>query len=88
MPSASLPPPMTAVRIPISKPLVGELEHERVKAVLDSGWLTQGAETFEFERLVASYCGAKHAIATNSATTALHIAMLLVGSRGQGPANP
>jgi perosamine synthetase len=71
---------MSAVRIPISKPLVSELEHQRVKAVLDSGWLTQGEETFEFERLVASYCGANHAVAMNSATTALHIALLLLGT--------
>lgn len=70
---------MTAVRIPITKPLVGDLEHQRVRAVLDSGWLTQGGETSEFERLVASYCGASHAIAMNSATTALHIALLLSG---------
>src|SRR5438105_13794007 len=69
---------MVAVRIPITKPLVGELENQRVKAVLDSGWLTQGEETFEFERLVASYCGAEHGVATNSATTALHIALLLL----------
>jgi perosamine synthetase len=74
---------MTAVRIPISKPLVGGLEHQRVKAVLDSGWLTQGEETFEFERLVASYCGANHAVAMNSATTALHVALLLLGT-GRG----
>ncbi len=82
MNSASLaaPIPMIAVRIPISKPLVGQLEHERVKSVLDSGWLTQGEETFEFERLVASYCGAKHAVAMNSATTALHVALLLLGT--------
>jgi dTDP-4-amino-4,6-dideoxygalactose transaminase len=70
---------MTTVHIPITKPLVGDSEYERVKAVLDSGWLTQGEETFEFERLVASYCCAKHAVAMNSATTALHIALLLLG---------
>lgn len=33
----------------------------------------------EFERVVASYCGAKHAVATNSATSALHIACLALG---------
>jgi len=71
---------MIAVRIPISKPLVGGLEKHRVENVLDSGWLTQGEETFEFERLVASYCGANHAIAMNSATTALHVALLLLGT--------
>jgi perosamine synthetase len=70
---------MTAVRIPISRPLVGDDELARIKAVLDSGWLTQGEATFEFERLVASYCGAKHAVAMNSATTALHVALVMSG---------
>jgi perosamine synthetase len=70
---------MTAVRIPITKPVVGELEYQRIGAVLDSGWLTQGDQTSEFEQLVASYCGVANAVAMNSATTALHVALLLQG---------
>ena len=77
--ASRVPTPTTAVRIPISKPLVGELEHERIGRVLDSGWLTQGEETFEFERRVAEYCGARHGVAMNSATTALHVALELIG---------
>jgi perosamine synthetase len=70
---------MTALRIPISRPLTGALEEERLVAVLRSGWLTQGEETFEFERRVARFTGARHAVATNSATTALHVAFVLLG---------
>jgi perosamine synthetase len=70
---------MSLVRIPITKPLIGELEYERVKAVIEGGWLTQGEETFEFERVVAAFCGARYAVAMNSATTALHVALLLAG---------
>ena len=72
--------PMTvAVHIPITKPLVGDAEAARVDAVLRSGWLTQGDETFAFERMVAERVGAGHGVATSSATTALHLGMVLLG---------
>ena len=44
--------------------------------VLKSDFLTQGPTVPIFERLIAEYCGAKHAVATNSATSALHIACM------------
>ena len=47
---------------------------DSVIEVFRSGWLTQGPKVPEFEQLVASYCGANHAVAVNSATSALHIA--------------
>lgn len=65
--------------IPIAKTVTGPEEEDAVAAVLRSGWLTQGNETFDFERRVADYCGAEHAVATNSATTALHMAMVMLG---------
>jgi perosamine synthetase len=68
-----------AVHIPITRPMVGDAEAARVDAVLRSGWLTQGEETFAFERLVANRVGASHAVATSSATTALHLGMVLLG---------
>jgi perosamine synthetase len=68
-----------AVHIPITRPMVGDAEAARVDAVLRSGWLTQGEETFAFERLVADRVGASHAVATSSATTALHLGMVLLG---------
>jgi UDP-4-amino-4,6-dideoxy-N-acetyl-beta-L-altrosamine transaminase len=59
-----------------------EIDSEDVEAVLKtlrSDWLTQGPSVPEFERLISNYCQAKHAIATNSATSALHIACLALG---------
>lgn len=69
----------TTLSIPIAKTVTGPEEEKAVAAVLRSGWLTQGNETFEFERRVADRCGAAHAVATNSATTALHLAMVMIG---------
>ena len=48
-------------------------------AVLRSDFLTQGPAVPSFERAVADYCGALHAVAVNSATSALHIACLALG---------
>jgi UDP-4-amino-4,6-dideoxy-N-acetyl-beta-L-altrosamine transaminase len=47
-----------------------------VVAVLQSDWLTQGPVVPQFESGVAIYCGASHAVAVNSATSALHLACL------------
>ena len=50
-----------------------------VKAVLESDFLTQGPVVPAFEQKVADYCSASHAVAVNSATSALHIACLALG---------
>lgn len=68
--------------IPISKPYIGEAEKQAVMEVLDSGMLAQGPRTAKFEERFAQVCGVKHAIATSSGTTALHIALL---AHGVGP---
>ncbi|MYB88494.1 MAG: UDP-4-amino-4,6-dideoxy-N-acetyl-beta-L-altrosamine transaminase [Proteobacteria bacterium] len=52
---------------------------EAVTKVLSSDFLTQGPQVPHFEREVAEYCGAEHACAVNSATSALHIACLSLG---------
>jgi dTDP-4-amino-4,6-dideoxygalactose transaminase len=62
--------------IPVSKPYIGEAEKQAVMEVLDSGMLAQGPRTAKFEERFAQVCGVKHAIATSSGTTALHIALL------------
>jgi dTDP-4-amino-4,6-dideoxygalactose transaminase len=62
--------------IPISKPYIGEAEKQAVMEVLDSGMLAQGPRTAKFEERFAQVCGVKHAIATTSGTTALHVALL------------
>jgi UDP-4-amino-4,6-dideoxy-N-acetyl-beta-L-altrosamine transaminase len=62
--------------IPYGRQEVTELDIEQVIRVLRSDYLTQGPEVPRFERIVARYCGAKYAVAVNSATSALHIACL------------
>lgn len=61
--------------IPFARPDIGHDEIERVRAVLESGWLTTGEQVHRLEREIADYVGAKHAIALNSGTAALHLAL-------------
>lgn len=67
--------------ISIAKPSIGKDEINAVTEVLKSGRLTQGAKVKEFEEKFAKYIGTKHAIATSSGTTALHVALLAAGIR-------
>ncbi len=65
--------------IPITRPAVGEDEARAAADAVLSGWLSQGPRVQEFERHVADYVGAKHAIATSNCTTALHLALREAG---------
>ncbi len=65
--------------IPITRLSVGAEEAAAAAEAVSSGWLTQGPRVERFERAVAEYVGARHAIATNSCTTALHLALLAAG---------
>lgn len=62
--------------IPYGRQDVTEADIEAVVEVLRSDYLTQGPVVPRFEQAVAEYCGAKHAVAVNSGTSALHIACL------------
>ncbi|MBK6792985.1 MAG: DegT/DnrJ/EryC1/StrS family aminotransferase [Anaerolineales bacterium] len=62
--------------INIAKPLIGKEEQDAILEVINSGMMVQGARVREFESRFAQMCGAEHAIATSSGTTALHIALL------------
>lgn len=64
-----------AVYIPFHRALIEEEEKRAVLEVLESGWLTTGPRAREFELAFAKYVGASHAIAVNSCTAALHLAL-------------
>ena len=66
---------MTDERIPFHRPALGAAERDAAVAVLDSGWLTTGARAVAFEEAFAAYTGVSHAVAVNSATAALHLAL-------------
>jgi len=66
---------MTAM-IPYGRQDISEADIQAVVDVLRSDFLTQGPAVPAFENCLAAYCGASHAVAVNSATSALHIACL------------
>lgn len=66
-------------RIPYGRQDISQSDIDAVVGVLRSDFLTQGPAVPAFEIAVADYCGAQHAVAVNSATSALHIACLALG---------
>lgn len=66
-------------RMKLIEPVVGEDEMALIKEVLDSGFMTEGPKTHEFEEKVSEYVGAKHAIATTSCSTALQLCIDVMG---------
>ncbi len=65
--------------IPYFKISMGDAEYKNVKSVLDSGWLTTGKYAQKLEHMVAEFTGVKYALAVNSCTSALHLALDAVG---------
>ncbi|MCB1996881.1 MAG: DegT/DnrJ/EryC1/StrS family aminotransferase, partial [Rhodoferax sp.] len=66
--------------IPFARPDIGEAEIEAVARTLRSGWVTTGPETKAFESEFAAYLGGGvQAIAVNSATAGLHLALEAIG---------
>lgn len=65
--------------IPYGRQEISQADIDAVMAVLKSDFLTQGPVVPRFEQAVAQHCCAKHAVAANSATSALHIACLALG---------
>jgi dTDP-4-amino-4,6-dideoxygalactose transaminase len=65
--------------IPYGRQHVTDADVAAVTHVLRSDFLTQGPVVPRFEREVAARCGASHAVAVNSATSALHLACLALG---------
>jgi dTDP-4-amino-4,6-dideoxygalactose transaminase len=67
------------MKIPFCRVACDGNELAYVREVLDSGWLTTGSKTFELERRFAEAVGARHAVAVNSCTAALHLALEALG---------
>jgi perosamine synthetase len=67
--------------VPFAVPDVGEAELKEIKEVLESGWITTGVKVQRFERQFGAYVGAAHAVAVNSCTAAMHLALDAVGVR-------
>ncbi len=65
--------------IPVMMPYLGEEEATAAAAAVRSGWVAQGPRVAEFERSLAAQVGAREAVALSSCTTALHLALLVLG---------
>lgn len=65
--------------LPFHLPDIGEEEVQSVVEILRSGWLTTGSKTKQFETEFSGKIGATHAVAVNSCTAALHLALEAIG---------
>ncbi len=66
-------------KIPLIKPYITQEVKDRVCEVLDSGYLTEGPVTAEFEACFKDYIGCRHALAVTSCTTGLELALRALG---------
>lgn len=69
------------VKVPLARPSFNKNEEKSVSAVLKSSWVTQGPFVEKLETAVKNYTGAKYAVATSSATTALFLSLYIMGIR-------
>ncbi|MBL8026969.1 MAG: DegT/DnrJ/EryC1/StrS family aminotransferase [Fibrobacteres bacterium] len=67
------------MEIPFFKPVISKKSIAAVTKVMESGWLTSGKHCIEFQDSFAKYTGAKYALALNSCTAALHLALDAIG---------
>jgi perosamine synthetase len=67
------------MKILMSRPAVAEEELKLVAEVFRSGWLGEGQMTEAFESSLAGFTGARHVVAVNTGTSALHLALLALG---------
>ena len=68
--------------LPFSKPCVSEAAIADVCDSIRSGWLAMGPKTVDFEKKFAQYVGSKFAVAVNSATAGLHLAVMAMVKPG------
>jgi perosamine synthetase len=68
------------IKINVAAPFIQGNEKKYVEECISSTWISSTGEFLKrFEVEFAAYCGAKHAIATNNGTTALHLALVALG---------
>jgi perosamine synthetase len=67
------------MQVPFFRPSITEAEIGEVVACLRSGWLTTGPRTAQFEAALTAQVGGRHAVAVNSCTAALHLAVEALG---------
>ena len=74
----------------VSKPSTGKEEIQAIEGVFQSGWLGLGSKTFDFEEGIKKFIGCREAIAVNTGTSALHIALdgFGIGPGGDAPNEP
>ena len=65
--------------IPFYKPLIAREEIAQLVDAVESGWLTTGPKTLEFETAIARYVGSAFAVGVNSCTAAMHLALVAMG---------
>lgn len=66
--------------IPVNEPIITAAAKRYVADVMESGWISSAGKTVDtFERRFAEYLGVKHAVATSSGTTALHLTLATLG---------
>lgn len=65
--------------IPYGRHYIDNSDIKQVVETLRSDWVTQGRKIGEFEKRLASYCGARYAVVVSSGTAALHIAAIVAG---------
>jgi dTDP-4-amino-4,6-dideoxygalactose transaminase len=70
---------MRTTFLPFALPDVDEAELQQIGEALASGWVTTGPKTRQFEAEFAATVGAKHAVAVNSCTAAMHLALEAIG---------
>lgn len=67
------------MQVPFHRPYITDKEINSVSESIRGGWLTMGAKTYEFEKAFGQFIGAKEAIAINSCTAGLHLALKCAG---------
>lgn len=71
--------PCAVAPLAFHKPAIDDTDIQAVVEALRSGWISTGPKVKEFEQAFAEYIGARHALAVNSGTAALHLALDAIG---------